>query len=110
MQPQPYWPITPLTLSQEIKFDLSFNRAIIRAGSIGKLAPKLSSHSGEYISHQAMRNWLADRKIPIQWALVMEDYTEGESQFFDLVPWMLPRAVQYSENLWALQPNDQKQS
>lgn len=95
MRPPLFWPMGPLTEKQSRKFDHAFNNAIDQAGSIGKLAPRLSAHSGEYISHQAMRNWLVIRKVPVQWALVMEDYTEGTSNFFDLVPMLLPRTVRY---------------
>lgn len=95
MQSSPFWPCVLMTQRQNKKFDAAFELAVSQAGSIGRLAPRLSSHSGEYISHQALRNWRSDRRIPPQWALVMEDYTNGKANFFDLVPWLLPRAVQY---------------
>lgn len=98
MKSQPFWPLTKM---QQQKFDKAFNTAIDQAGSIGRLAVRLTQHSDEYVSHQALRNWLKARKIPPQWALVIEDYTNGKANFFDLIPWMLPRAVRYSEEVAA---------
>ena len=91
------WPMLPMTEKQEKKFFAAFEIAIEQAGSIGKLAGRLCAQCGADISHQALRNWLAERRIPTRWALVMEEYTEGEANFFDLCPWMLPRAVQYHQ-------------
>jgi len=92
-----FWPLVVMTDKQNKAYDKAFDIAIERAGgSLDRLATRLSSYTGTYISHQGFRNWKIGRKIPVHWALVMEDYTDGKANFFDLIPWMLPRAVQYS--------------
>ena len=97
MQSPPFsWPLTPMTDKQKKAFDKAYAIAIEHSGgSLSRLATSMTIHTGTYISHQAFRNWKRDRKIPVQWALIVESFTDGKANFFDLVPWLLPRTVQY---------------
>jgi hypothetical protein len=97
MQNKPYWPLVVLTGRQQKRYDECWGAALEQAGGINKLSTLLSAYTGEYISHQAIRNWRrCTPQIPPHWALVIEDYTDGQANFFDLCPWMLPRAVRYN--------------
>jgi len=82
-----------LTKRQERSYDKAYDAALMKAGGVARLSHELSSLSGGYISHQAIRNWRLRRSIPPQWALVMEEYHEA-ANFFDLVPWLRDRALQ----------------
>lgn len=96
MQSRSFWPLVLMTDKQNKAYDRAFGIAIDRAGgSLSRLATNMCSYTGEYVSHQAFRNWKKGRSIPVHWALVLEDYTDGKANFFDLMPWLLPRAVQY---------------
>ncbi len=83
----------PLTKRQQHAYDRAYGSALKKAGGVARLAHELSVLSDTYITHQAIRNWRKTRRIPPQWALVMEDYHEA-ANFFDLVPWLRDRADQ----------------
>ncbi len=83
----------PLTKRQQQSYDRAYGAALKKAGGVARLAHELSILSGKYITHQAIRNWRKTRRIPPQWALVMEDYHEA-ANFFDLVPWLRDRALE----------------
>ena len=82
-----------MTKRHEQAYDKAYDAALIKAGGIARLSHELSSLSGQYISHQAVRNWKTKRSIPPEWALVMEEY-HSAANFFDLVPWLRDRFEQ----------------
>jgi len=91
MQRHPFWPLVSMTDKQNKAYDNAFDIAVEYAGgSLSRLATEICLYTGEYISHQAFRNWKAGRNIPVHWALVIEKYTDGEASFFDFIPWMAP--------------------
>jgi len=87
--------INPRTKREEAAYDRAFESALAKAGSIERLARALT-RGDRYISHNGIRTWRLNRSIPVRWALYMEEY-DNEANFFDLVPWMLPRAVRYKQ-------------
>lgn len=95
MRSEPYWPLVALTGRQQKAYDEAFAVAIAQAGGINRLAAALGAHAGDYLSHQAIRNWRRSTPaVQPQWALVIEDYTHGEANFFDMVPWLRERFKQ----------------
>ena len=82
-----------MTKRQEQAYDKAYNAALVKAGGVSRLSHELSQRSGQYISHQAVRNWKTKRRIPPEWALVMEEFHEA-ANFFDLVPWLRDRFEQ----------------
>jgi hypothetical protein len=82
-----------LNRQEQRAYDKAFEAALLKAGGAARLAHELSITSGDYISHQAIRNWRLKRSIPPQWALVMEEYHEA-ANFFDLIPWLRDRALE----------------
>lgn len=86
-----YWPVTPFTVKQKTAYSRAFDAAVDHAGSLSRLSTDISGATGEYVSHQALRNWRRNYNIPIPWALVIESYCDSVN-FFDLVPWMAPHA------------------
>ncbi len=99
MRSKPYWPLEAMTVRQKKKYAQAWTIALDKAGGVNKLANVLSDYTDECVSHQAIRNWRNANRIPPQWALVLERYTNGEVNFFDLVPWLLPRTVRYSDEV-----------
>ena len=80
-----------MTDKQNKAYDKAFDTAIEQSGgSLSRLATAMCGYTGEYVSHQAFRNWKAGKNIPVHWALVLEYYTEGDASFFDFIPWMAP--------------------
>ena len=84
-----------MTAGQQKKYAQAWKIALDQAGGVNKLANVLSDYTDEPVSHQAIRNWRNANRIPPQWGLVLERYTDGEVNFFDLVPWLLPRTLRY---------------
>lgn len=85
-----------MTKRQESAYDRAYDAALIKAGGIARLAHELSTLSGQYISHQAVRNWKMKRSISPEWALVMEEFHEA-ANFFALVPWLQERMQREAE-------------
>jgi hypothetical protein len=99
MKSEPYWPLKSFTERQQKKYDEAWGVALAQAGGINKLATMISALAGEYVSHQAIRGWRRSYRVPVQWALVIEEYTDGDANFFDLIPWLLPRTVRYHHTI-----------
>ena len=97
MQSPPFWPLASMTSRQCKVYDEAFSAAIDKAGSISRLSTDLSQYADNYVSHQSIRTWRKNYRVPPQWALVIEEYTNGDANFFNLVPWLLPRTVKYSQ-------------
>lgn len=94
MRTEPYWPLVALTERQKSQYHAAWDVAIKQAGGVNRLATRLSSYAGEYVTHQAIRNWRRSYRVPVQWALVIEDYTDGKVDFFVMVPWLSARFKQ----------------
>lgn len=94
MQNTQFWPLVEMTELQEKKFDAAFSTAVDKAGSLSRLSTVLSSYASKYISHQALRTWRDKRNIPVAWALIFENYTNGRANFFDFCPWLRDRFKQ----------------
>jgi len=64
--------------------------AVVRKtlGSYERIATDCYNHTGTRITGQAVRCWFLDRKIPIEYAAVFVDLTDGAVEVFDFFPWL----------------------
>lgn len=72
------------------RYDAAAWRAYNYFGSYERLAFAVGQASGEPVPGNSMRRWLQERRLPLQYATVVVDVTDGAVHLFDFFPWLRP--------------------
>lgn len=57
-------------------------------GSYEKISHRVSKETGEEVSAGTIRNWFMHRRIPVEYAALFSEFTEGQVGVTDFFPWL----------------------
>jgi hypothetical protein len=57
-------------------------------GSYEKISQRVNSETGEHISAGTIRNWFIEQRIPVEYAALFSEFTEGQVGVTDFFPWI----------------------
>lgn len=72
----------------EKKYDAGIAKIRSTLGSYESIAAQLFAHTGVHISGNAVRRWLMERKIPVEYAAIFSELTFQAVSVQDFYPWL----------------------
>lgn len=72
----------------EKRYDSATKLVRDELGSYEKIAHAIHSETGEDISAGTIRNWFLHRRIPVEYAALFSDLTDGCVSVIDFFPWI----------------------
>jgi len=57
-------------------------------GSYEKISQRVFKETGEQVSAGTIRNWCLEQRLPVEYAALFCDFSEGELSLVDFFPWV----------------------
>lgn len=72
----------------EKAYDKAVDKIRQALGSYHFISNALFAQTGVHVSYNTVRNWFVRKDIPIQYAAMFQDLTDGEVKVTDFYPWL----------------------